>query len=115
MIKIINIKLYENNILTKEYKNIKSIQNKDLVFNIEETHMKISKKELIRENKEYKFILNFHNKTATYILKNPYTALELNVEHLSYKDNNTIVDIQYKIESNENNMEIIIERDDKNG
>ena len=110
MIKRYNIRLYNEDKLDKEYLNIKCIyNNNNISFILDGIKTIITENELIRENEEYKFYLNFHDKKSEYYLKTHKLKYNINVEHTSRKINKKEIIIKYKIEYNEELITIIIE------
>lgn len=109
MKKTINIKLYKDNELTQEYKNINSIYNETISFNIDNTHTKITNTNFIRENDEYIFNIDLIQKEAYYILKEKNIKLDIEVYESSINRKEEIIEIIYKIETEEPVTKILIE------
>jgi len=109
MQKNINIRLYKNNKLHQEYNNIKSISNNKLHFIIDNVHTSISDSIFQRENEEYLFRIDLNKKIATYLLKSSNINYDIKVEEsiINRRDNQII--IEYKIETEEDKIKIIIE------
>ncbi len=112
MTTIIDLKLYKNDQLIKEYKEIKALEKEDtILFFIEDVKTSVSKKEFIRENKEYQFKIDFRTNTCTYLLKENNTLFDINVEKkTSYKKDQNKITIIYKIETEEELIRVEIER-----
>jgi len=108
-----NIKIYNNDKLIKEYKNVKTITNENTYFYIDNIKTIISKEKLIRENKEFKFELDFSKKNATYLLKKQNILYDIKVieAEIIYKDND--IKISYLIESNDEKIKIYIKNNNK--
>lgn len=112
MIKKYNIYLFKNEELEKEYKEIKTI-DKDgkIIFKIDDIKTTINKDEIIRENNEYKFYLNIPKKNSYYILKSHNLSYDITVEKAQIKRINNEIIINYKIETNDEEITIkIVER-----
>lgn len=110
MKKIINIKLYNNDQIVKEYNNVNSI-HKDETYTmiLDDVKTIINKDYLKRETNEYEFVLDINKKNAIYTLKMNNTSFDIDVEKVMYKciENNIILD--YEISSEEGHLKIIIE------
>ena len=105
-----NIRIYNNDILNKEYLNINSMKNNKITFKLDNIKTIINNNILIRENEEFKFEIDLLNKKATYLLKekNYLYDIEVKKSYIQY-DNNKII-IIYNIETNEEEIKIVLER-----
>lgn len=110
MKKKICIKLYRNNKLDKEYKDVIGLEiNKGLTFFLDEIKTTITEEELIRENKEYAFKLNFIKNECTYYLKENNMLFTIKVlEKSFYLQKENSIMIKYHIETEEEPLKIEI-------
>ena len=109
---LINIRLSNGNNEIVSYKKVPCIVNNDKIsFIIDDIKTTISDIELSRENKEYIFTLDIKNKLSTYTLKEINNTYDIEVENLEYIKNDKIIELIYKISSNEEPIKIIIERE----
>lgn len=109
MKKVITLKLYKDNKLENEYQNIKTLYNKSYIFVIDNIKTTIDENKFVRENNEFKFYLDIKNKQATYLLKEQNLLFDIKVEKISYKNENDIIILEYRISSDESNIKINIE------
>lgn len=109
MKKQITLRLYKNNKLENEYQNIKCLYNNSYIFVIDMVKTTIDETKFIRENDEFKFYLDIKNKQATYLLKEQNMLFDIEVEKISYKNENDIIILEYRISSDESNIKIKIE------
>lgn len=109
MKKVISLKLYKDNNLENEYQDIKTLYNKSYIFVIDNIKTIIDEEKFIRENDEFKFHLDIKNKQATYLLKEQKMLFDIKVEKISYKNENDIIILEYRISSDESNIKIKIE------
>ncbi len=114
MKKLISLNLYKDNQLTNSYHKINALYKNDTYsFVIDKIKTSLSDVFFIRENNEFKFILNLKNQSSTYLLKDKNMLFDIDVINLSSKnvDNNII--LEYKLSSDDSNMkiELIIEGD----
>ncbi len=111
MKKNINLKLYNNNKIQKEYKNIISI-HKDNTYNmiLDDVKTTLSENKFKRETEEYLFELDIKNKTALYTLKNNNLSFDIEVEKIMYNDTESNIILEYKISSEEGLLKILIEK-----
>lgn len=109
MKRVITLKLYKDNKIENEYKNIKSLYNNSYIFVIDNIKTIIDETKFIRENNEFKFQLDIKNKQATYLLKEQNMLFDIEVEKISYKNENDIIILEYRISSDESNIKIKIE------
>ena len=112
MIKKYDINLYKNKKIDKSYKNIKGIYNNNNIrLIIDNIKTIIKKNELIRENDEFKFTIDFAEKTSNYSLKEHHLEYDIEVIEAKIERNNKEIIINYKIETNEELITIkIVER-----
>ena len=102
MIKRYDINLYKNNKIDKTYNNIKGISNNNnITIILDEVKTIIREKELIRENDEFKFILDFDKKTSNYLLKSHNLNYDIKVLESNIERKEKEITINYVIESNE--------------
>jgi len=107
MKKKITVNLYKNNKLELSYKNINVlINNETYTFINEGIKMTLTDEVFIRENKEFKFVLDIKNKKSTYLLKEKNIVLDINVEKLYFKKGKESIIVEYKLESNEENIKM---------
>ena len=110
MKKIININLYKDDRLQEEYKDILAIVDKESYkFKLNDVTTIISNRYFQRENKEYKFKLDFINNEASFYLKTHNKLIPVKVEELSYNRNEKDLTVIYKIETDEEKFKIYIE------
>ncbi|MGN1337588.1 MAG: hypothetical protein ACI4WW_03850 [Candidatus Coprovivens sp.] len=110
MKKIISLKLYNDNILNKEYKDINAIFINDRYSMIlEDVKTSLDRDFFIRESEEYKFVLNIKEKKALYTLKMTNTIFDIEVEKIIYKKEKNTIKLEYKISSEEGTLKIVIE------
>jgi len=109
MKKNINIKLYKNNKLINEYKNINSLYNENISFKIDNIHTKITKDSLIRETEEYLFNIDLIKKESYIYLKDKELQYDIKVFNSNITREKNIVIIEYTIETEEEPLKIIIE------
>lgn len=102
MIKKYNIKLYKNKKLDKNYNNIKGIHNKNsITLILDEIKTIIREKQLIRENDEFKFILDINKKESNYLLKKHNLKYDIKVIEANIERKEKEIIIKYQIETNE--------------
>ena len=110
MKKIININLYKDDRLQEEYKDVLAIVDKESYkFKLNDVTTIISNRYFQRENKEYKFKLDFINNEASFYLKTHKQLLPVKVEEMSYNKNEKDLTVIYKIETDEERFKIYIE------
>lgn len=110
MKKIININLYKDDRLQEEYKDVLAIVDKESYkFKLNDVTTIISNRCFQRENKEYKFKLDFINNEASFYLKTHKQLIPVRVEELNYNKNEKDLTITYKIETDEERFKIVIE------
>ncbi len=100
-------KVLESIVLGNIIDNIISFKIEDMLNTID-----INKEFFIRENDEYKFFLDFLNKSCILTLKKENYSLDINVDKCNFEvfDNKIIID--YYIETDECNNNLIIEWND---
>ena len=112
MLRTIKLKLYKNNHLELEEKNIKCIEQRgNYSFKLKDSKMIINDRMFIRENDEFKFSLSFKEKTCTYLFKERNITYDIKVEKLEFHKNSTNIEIIYKIETDESETRILLEKD----
>ena len=109
---LINIRLSNGKEELISYYKVPCIINDDKIsFIIDDIKTSISNKKFIRENKEYLFMIDIPNKLSTYKLKEKNCTFAIDVEKLVYKNDTNIIELVYKISSNEEELRMIIERE----
>lgn len=109
MKKIINIDLYKQKELEKRYEEVTAIVNDDSYkFIIEDMTTVINNRYFSRENKEYKFLLDFIKKEASLLLKENNHVFDIELEDYSYNRKGNSLELEYKISSDEQPFKIII-------
>ena len=112
--KKIDVKLYKDNILEKEYLNLNSLSNKKLVFKADVlTEVDVTNNVLvfIRKNVDYEFKLVINNEGAsscTYHLLKENIIYDINVLSSSFKQSANSLEIKYRIETDEAEFSINI-------
>ena len=115
MKKKINIKLYKENRLEKEYNNILAVVNKESYkFIIDDINTIISDSHFQRENDEYKFKIDFVNNEAYFLLKENNSKFDVEIEHFNIDKKEQELILEYKISSDEEIFKIHIEERDNN-
>lgn len=110
MKKSINIILYEKNKIIKKYNNIRAIiQDNKIIFYTDNIKNILSDEYYTRENNEYLFYLDIKNKESKLTLKEHNNTFNIEVTKTKYKKNDNIISLEYKIESNEEELKIVIE------
>lgn len=98
MKKRMNLKLYKNNNLEKEYNDINCIDKDNcLIFTTENVTTKLSDKIFSRESTEFKFEIDLKNRQAFYTLKENNVTFEIEVIKLDFKRNNNVINFEYLI------------------
>ena len=109
MIKKYNIYLYKDNKLEKSYKNIKGInKEKKISLILDEIKTIIKENELIRENDEFKFNIDLIAKTSNYLLKQTNIIYDIEVIDSNIIRKEKEIIIKYRIETNEEEIQIRI-------
>jgi hypothetical protein len=116
MKKIINLNLFKENRLEQEYKNIKAItKDNEYIFYLDGVKTIIGETRFIRENNEYKFLINIEEKKSIYFLKEQNMSFDIEVEKIMYKKEKDNIILEYKISSDEEIIKIEIKiKDDIN-
>lgn len=116
MKKIITLNLYKKYRLENEYKNIKTIEKDDeYIFSLDGVKTIIGENRFIRENNEFKFVLDIKERNCTYYLKEKNMFFDIEVERVMYKKEKNNIILEYKISSDEEIFKIEInEKDDIN-
>ena len=110
MKKIINISLRKNTRLELEAKDIAAFcSDNKYTFFMDDIKTIISNTVFIRENKEYLFELDIKNKKCTYLLKPNNLTFDIDVEKISYEARDKEIRLTYKITSDEEEIELILE------
>ena len=110
MLKKYNLKLYQNSKLIQE-DIIKAITNNNKIsFIHKDVKNTIDNDTYIRENKEYKFLIDLINKKSSYLLKNNNILYDIEVYASSIEKNEKKIIIKYNIETIEQSIKIILER-----
>ena len=109
MIKKYNIYLYKDNKLEKSYKNIKGIhKEKAISLILDEIKTIIKENEVIRENDEFKFNIDLIAKTSNYLLKQTNIIYDIEVIDSNIIRKEKEIIIKYRIETNEEEIQIRI-------
>lgn len=109
MKKIVNIDLYKKKRLEKRYEKVVAIINEDSYkFIIEDITTVINNRYFTRENKEYKFRIDFINKESSLYLKENNQLFDIELENYKYERKGNILELEYKISSDEDPFRIII-------
>ena len=109
MKKIINIDLYKQKKLEKRYEEIIAIVNDDSYkFIVEDMTTVINNRYFSRENKEYKFIIDFIKRESSLLLKNNNQFFNIELEDYKYNRKNNSLELEYKISSDEEPFRIVI-------
>ena len=116
MKKIITLKLFKENRLETEYKDIKSIKkDSEYILSLDGIKTVLGPTRFTRETEEYKFNLNIKERKCTYLLKEKNLSFDIDVEKVVYKKEKDTIILEYKISSDEENFKIVInEKDDIN-
>lgn len=109
MKKIINIDLYKKKRLEKRYEEVVAIVNEDSYkFILEDMATVINDRYFSRENKDYKFHIDFIKKESSIYLKNNKQLFDIELEHYKYNKKGKNLELEYKISSDEEPFKIII-------
>ncbi|MGN1370708.1 MAG: hypothetical protein ACI4XM_00295 [Candidatus Coprovivens sp.] len=116
MKKIIDLYLYKEYRLDKEFKDIVAIEkNLEYIFLLDGIKTVVGPTRFVRETEEYKFELNIKAKTGLYLLKSQNMNFDIEVEKIMYKKDNNNIILEYKISSDEENFKIeLLIKDDNN-
>lgn len=111
----LEIKLFNDDILTNNYYHIK-YELKDEVYNfkIDDVNTYISKNNFIRENNEFKLDLNIKDKKCTYLLKEKELLFDIDVYFVEINFNKNKIVLKYKISTDEGLFKAEIIREDEN-
>lgn len=110
MKKNIKLSLYKNKRLELEENNIAALFNAEKYsFIINDVKTTLSNKIFTRETNEYLFRLNILDKNCTYLLKEKNITFDIDVEKVEFKRRKNQTKLVYKIASDEEEFEIIIE------
>lgn len=110
MVVNINLKLFKDNRKELEYQNINALKtNNFLSFFIDDVKTTINTNFFIRENNEYKFLLDIKNKKCTYLFKEKNMEFDIFVEKVKFFESSKQLTLFYKIESDESETKIKIE------
>ncbi len=113
MITKMNLKLYKNNLLDQEYKNINCMyQNSNISFLLNDCKMILNKHIFLRENNEFKFNINLQTKTCTILLKEHNKEFDIPIEQVSFSQKDNIMVLSYKTESDDKSTKMVIELSD---
>ncbi len=109
MKQLLNIKLYKDKKIEKEYKNIKALlNNKKYTFKLDNIKTSISDRMFTRENDEFKFTLDILKKEATYYLKEKNILFDIEVLNLSSKNEDNNIILEYRLSSDDASFKIVI-------
>ena len=110
MKKVINISLYKNKRLELEQKELVAFYSDNkYTFFIDNIKTILSDSVLIRENNEYLFNLDINEKKCTYLLKPNNVTFDIDVEEILYKKEKNEIRLIYKITSDEEVIELLVE------
>ena len=110
MKKVINISLYKNRRLELESKELVAFYSDNkYTFFIDNIKTILSDTVLIRENDEYLFKLDIIGKKCTYLLKPNNVTFDIDVEKISYEKEKNEIRLIYKITSDEEVIELVLE------
>lgn len=110
MKKNINISLYKNKRLELEENNIAALYNDEKYsFIIKDVKTTLSNKIFTRETNEYLFTLNIVEKKCTYLLKERNMTFDIDVKKVEFLRRRRQTTLVYKIASDEEEFELIIE------
>lgn len=100
--KKINLKLYKNDDLILDYKNIPCIKSNNTSFILNKDKYIISNLAFTKITESEKIILDFKTEKCIIELLENNNKLNLDIKLIEYKDSSTNIDILYKIETEEN-------------
>ncbi len=103
--------LHKNDLLEEETINIIK-NNNNISFIHKDVKNIISNNTYTRENKEYRFQIDFNKNKSLYLLKEKNIEYEIKVYDSHIDINNDKITIFYHIETNEKPIKIILERCD---
>ncbi len=105
-----NIKLFKDDKLEKEYKEIKVLDNNEIKFYIDSTKNIIGSNFFTRENKDFKFHIDFDKKKYTYLLKEKNMLFDIKVKKAKIEKKDNKIDILYQIETAEEKIRIVVDK-----
>lgn len=109
MVVNMNLKLYKSNKIELEYSNIKALNKEESIsFIIDNIKTTLNNDFFIRENNEFKFVLDIKNKSCIYIFKEKGMTFDIAVENLYFKRRFNYICLIYKIETDEEELKIEI-------
>lgn len=107
--KYIDVKLYNSNKLINNYEMLPCIIKDDrILFTLDNIKTTISNETFEREDDNYHFILNHKDRTCIYKLKAINQTYDIEVERLTINRTKEIIELQYKINSNDEEIKILI-------
>ena len=110
MKKMLNIRIIDDNNIKNE--KVSYIKNDDRIIfildNVKNT-INIKEKTYTRENEEYNLFIDLINKNCTLKLKKENYLLHLNVEYAILLTNQNIIQVSYKLETQENKVHLELE------
>lgn len=109
MKKNIKISLYKNKRLELEHNIAALFNDEKYSFIINDVKTSLSDKQFTRESDEYLFTLNIIDKKCTYLLKDKNMTFDIEVEKIEYERRRQEIKLIYKISSDEEEFEVIIE------
>lgn len=111
MLRTINMKLYKDNKLEFEEKNIRCIEQfGNYSFKLKDSKMVLNDRLFLRENNDFKFKINIKDKTSEYLLKEKNLNYDIKVEKIEYQKNQDNITIIYKIETDNQETKIVLEK-----
>ena len=109
MKKTINIDLYKKKRLEKRYEEIVAIVNDDSYkFIIEDMTTILNNRYFSRENKDYKFRIDFIKRESSIYLKENNQLFDIELEDYKLEKKGKNTQLEYKISSDEEPFKIII-------
>lgn len=110
MKKVLNLRIKNDDNIKNE--KVSYIKNDDRIIfildNVKNT-INIKEKTYTRENEEYHFLIDLVNKKCTLKLKKENYLLQLNVEYAILLTNQNIIQVSYKLETQENKVHLELE------
>ena len=112
---LIKMKLYKDDDIYYDMKDVNGTFLDDILkFEVENTNNEFNLSDygcvFTRENNEFRFILNLIEETATFLLKETDTLLDVKVERCNFKRKKNEILIEYQLETDDclNKIEIEI-------
>lgn len=113
MVTKMNLKLYKDNLLEQEHKDINCMyQNNNVSFLLNDCKMILNKHIFLRENNDFKFNINLNTKTCTILLKEQGKEFDIPIEQVSFSQQDKNMILAYKTASDDKSTKIVIELSD---